>query len=209
MTLLDLLGDLVLLGSVLFTLVAVVRVAVLALAGRGQRAARALRGLGVFLACYAAMLVAVAVLTPRRMLAVGERECFDDWCAAGGVARPAPAGDAPCAATAGTRAWVATIEVSSDAKRVRQRALDAYALLETREGAEYAACAEPLTRHALPDEIGPGEAFDVVEPFLLPPGAEPAGVIVSHGGFPDLLVIGADQSLLHKRTLLRVATQGE
>ena len=99
------------------------------------------------------------------------------------------------------------MEVSSDAKRVRQQAPDARALLEDRSGREYASCGAPLGAHALGDVIGPGESFDVVEPFVLPAGAEPAGVVISHGAFPGILIIGADQSLLHPRTLLRVSAQ--
>jgi hypothetical protein len=82
------------------------------------------------------MLVTVALLMPRRTFATGERECFDDWCAAGIGAEPAAAADSPCAVEAGTRVWIATVEVSSDAKRVRQRAPDARALLEDRGGRE-------------------------------------------------------------------------
>jgi hypothetical protein len=204
----ELLATLALVGSVLFVVVAVGRLAVLALRGRWDGVRRAARGLGLYLACYAAILVTVALVMPRRTLAPRERECFDDWCAAAMSAEPALAAEAPCGAEAGTRVWVATVEVSSDAKRVRQRALDARALLEDRGGREYAACGAPLAAHALSDEIGPGESFDVVEPFVLPAGAVPTGVVISHGAFPGVLIIGDDQSLLHMRTLLGVAVHG-
>ena len=103
--------------------------------------------------------------------------------------------------------WTLTVGVSSAAKRVRQRALDAHALLEDGAGREYSPCGAPLGAHALSDEIGPGESFDVVEPFVLPAGAEPAGVVISHGAFPGILLIGDDQSFLHRRTLLRVTAR--
>ena len=208
MSLLDLLGTLVLLGTVLFVLVTLGRLAVLALRSRWDGVRRACRGLGIYLACYAGTLVAVALVMPRQVLAPRERECFDDWCAAGVSVEPAATADAPCAAEAGKRVWVATVEVSSDAKRVRQRAPDARALLEDGRGREYAACDAPLGAHALGDEIGPGEAFTVTEPFRLPEGAVPAGVVISHGAFPGVLIIGADQSLLHARTLLGVTVRG-
>lgn len=208
MSLLELLGTLALLGSVLFTLVTAVRLAVLALRGRRDGARRVARGLGVYLAAYAFILIVVALVMPRQAMAPRERECFDDWCAAGISAEPAAAAGAPCAAGAGSRVWVATVEVSSDAKRVRQRAPDARALLEDRRGRAYASCGAPLGAHALADELGPGEWFDVVEPFVLPAGAEPAGVVISHGGFPGILIIGDDQSLLHARTLLGLDVRG-
>ena len=140
MSLLDLLGTLVLLGSMLVVLVGAVRLAALALRGRWDGARRVARGLGLYLVCYAVVLVAVALTMPRRTDAPGERECFDDWCAAGIAAEPAAPADSACTAEAGTRVWVATVEVSSDAKRVRQRAPDARAMLEDRDGREYAAC---------------------------------------------------------------------
>jgi hypothetical protein len=207
-SLLELLGTLVLLGSALFSLVTAARLVVLALRGRWDRSQRVARGLGIYFACYAAILVGVALVLPRRVFAPRERECFDDWCAAGVSAKPAAAADAPCAAEPGTRIWLATVEVSSDAKRIRQRAPDARALLEDRSGKEYAACGAPLGAHALADEIGPGESFAVVEPFVLPASAEPVGVVISHGAFPGILIVGADQSLLHWRTLLRIAVTG-
>ncbi|HTT67507.1 MAG TPA: hypothetical protein VMF70_05710 [Gemmatimonadales bacterium] len=208
MTLLDLLGTLLLLGSVLLVLVLLPRLAVLALRGRWSGVRRGAGGLGLYLAGYGVILVTVALVMPRERRAPGERECFDDWCAAGIGVEPAAGDEARCADRAGTRVWVATVEVSSDAKRVRQRALDARALLEDAGGREYAACGSPLGAHVLADELGPGEAFQVREPFRLPAAAVPAGVVISHGGFPGILIIGEDQSLFHRRTLLGVAVRG-
>ena len=207
MTLLDVAGILALLGSVVVVLVMGARLLWRAARGRGRDAARQARWLGGYLAAYAVILVAVALTMPRDSRAPGERECFDDWCAAAVGAGPATGAAAPCAATPDTRVWIATVEVSSDAKRVRQRALDARALLEDAGGREYPACAPPLGPHALADELGPGESFTVAEPFRLPAGAVPAGVVISHGAFPDAVIIGADQSLLHRRTLLGLSVR--
>ena len=207
MSLLELLGALVLLGSLLFTLVTAGRLLVLALRGRWDGMRRVARLLALYVAGYAGILVVVALALPRQTLEPRERECFDDWCAAGISAEPAAASDAPCAFEAGTRVWTLRVGVSSVAKRVRQRALDAHALLEDGAGKEYSTCGSPLGAHALSDEIDPGESFDVVEPFVLPAGAEPAGVVISHGAFPGVLLIGDDQSFLHRRTLLRVTAR--
>ena len=207
MTLLGLLGDLVLLGSVVVVLVLLVRLGVQAVRGRWDAVGRGARGLGLYLGCYAIVLVAVALTMPRESRAARERECFDDWCAAGVRVEPA-ASDAPCAVDPGTRLWIVTVEVSSDAKRVRQRAPDARALLEDRGGREYEACAGPLGAHALADELGPGDSFLVTEPFRLPAAAVPAGAVISHGGFPGILIIGDDQSLFHPRTLLGLDVRG-
>jgi len=207
MTLLDLAGALALLVSLIVVLVMGVRLLWRAARGRWSDAARQARWLGGYVGAYAVVLVAVALTMPRDSRVPGERECFDDWCAAGVAAQPATGSDAPCAAAPDSRVWVATIEVSSDAKRVRQRALDAQAVLEDAGGREYGACAPPLGRHALADQIGPGEAFTVMELFRIPAGAVPAGVVISHGAFPGVLLIGDDQSLFHRRTLLAVSVR--
>ena len=207
MSLRELVMTLVFLGSVLFVAGCLVRLAVVALLGRWPNVRGTARVLGLYVAGYAVVLVSVALAMPRQSLAAGERECFDDWCVAGVAAAPAGAEEPACAAPAGQRLWLATLEVSSDAKRVRQRASDAHALLEDDGGRRRAACAAPQGEHALTDQLGPGDSFRVVEPFRLPEGARPAGLVVRHGAFPGAVIIGEDQSLLHAPTLLGVVVR--
>jgi len=207
-TLLDLLGALVLLGSVLLVIVALARLAYLAVLGRRRDAGRTARFLGLYVAAYAVVLGVVGLAMPRESRAPGERACFDDWCVAGLRADAAGSGSAPCAAGADTRVWIVSFEVSSDARRVRQRARDARALLEDARGREYEACAGPLGAHALTDVLDPGESFVVQLPFRLPGAAAPAGAVISHGAFPGVLLIGDDQSLLHRRRLLGLTVGG-
>jgi hypothetical protein len=169
------------------------------------------RLLGLFLACYAATLICVALALPRRFYAPGERRCFDDWCVTALDAKVADGSMVvPCLADRGSRNWVAAIEVSSDARRIRQRAPDARAELEDRQGKRYQPCAAALTgatepARLLSDEIGPGESFRVLLPFQLPDAATPAGLVVHHGDVPGVAIIGADQSLLHRPALQRLA----
>jgi hypothetical protein len=81
-------------------------------------------------------------------------------------------------------------------------------MLEDQGGRQYPPCPNPPpSSHPAPrlsDEVSAGESFDVPLVFALPGGATPAGVVVSHGAFPDVLIIGADQGFLHPRALLRV-----
>jgi hypothetical protein len=183
--------DLVFLGSVLLELFLLVRMAVRAARPQWSGMRRTARFAGLYLAGYAIVLITVALLMPRRLLAPGERRCFDDWCVA-----------ALTAERAGNQ-WVATIEVSSDAKRVRQRALDATAQLEDTRGRRYEPCAAPS--RSLADEIGPGESFRVELQFCLPKDAQPAGVVIHHGAFPGVVIIAEDQSFLHPPALAKVA----
>jgi hypothetical protein len=195
------LSDLVFLGSLLFVAGWCARIVWSILRRRWEKTGRLIRSLGVFLAAYAAILMAVSLVRPRRFYAAGERRCFDDWCVAALDAKPVD-GRGDCN-------WVATVEVSSDAKRICQRALDAHAELEDGQGNRYSPCAPPLAAGPGPvrwlsDELGPGESFRVVLPFRIPGGA-PAGLILHHGDLPGIVIIGADQSFLHRPALHRLA----
>ena len=198
------LPDVFFLASVLFVLFLCGRIAASALRRRWDTVRRTGRWLGLFLASYAVALICAALLLPRRYYAPGQRRCFDDWCV---TALEVKAVDLPgntsCPAGPGGRNWVVAVEVSSIARRVRQRARDARAELEDREGKRYQPCAPPV--RLLSDELGPGESFRVLLPFRLPGGAEPAGLVLHHGDFPGIAIIGADQSLLHQPALQRLA----
>jgi hypothetical protein len=207
------LADLFFLASVLFVVVLCGCIAASALRRRWETASRLSRFLGLFVAFYAVTLICVALALPRRFYAPGERRCFDDWCVAALDARVADGSvAAPCRADRDSRIWIATREVSSDAKRVRQRAPDARAEVEDRQGRRYQPCAAGLTRgpgpaRLLSDEIGPGESFRVILPFRLPAAATPAGLVMHHGDVPGVAIIGADQSLLHPPALHRLAVE--
>jgi hypothetical protein len=198
--------DLLFLAAVLLVLALSGSIALSALRGRWNITRRLAWLLGLFVACYAVVLISVALLHPRRFYAAGERRCFDDWCITALDAKAADASaDPACPSQQGSRTWVAEAEVSSVARRVRQRARDARVELEDGQGRRYEACAAP--QRPLSDEIGPGESFRVSLPFRLPDGAEPAGLIVHHGDFPGLVIIGADQSFLHPLALQRLTAK--
>lgn len=201
------LTDLLFLVSVLFVLGMCIGIAVSAVRGRWGSTGRLGRILAGFVAAYALTLVCVSLARPRRIYAPGERRCFDDWCVAAVDAAMADGPDAAaCRGDQGGRTWIADIEVSSDAKRVRQRALDARAELEDRQGQRYQPCAGPLRRgdepaRVLSDELGPGESFHVFLPFRMPEDRSPAGLVAHHGDFPGVIGIGTDQSFLHRLAL--------
>ena len=192
-----------LLGSVVVVLVLVGRIVVFAIRARWDRLARTARLLAGYVGGYAVVLLGVALSMPRRTLPQGVRECFDDWCVAGLDAVPAELAVPGCD---GGNVWIGTLEVSSDAKRVRQRAADAAATMEDQAGHRHEPCATPaspgIEPRGLRDELGPGESFQVTLAFSLPAEARPAGFVISHGAFPGMLIIGDDQSLGHRPTLL-------
>lgn len=207
------LADLFFLASVLLVPILSIRIAISALRGRWDKTRRPAWMLGWFVAGYAVVLISVALVLPRRFYAAGERRCFDDWCVAALDAKVADtASDVPCQSGQGSRTWVAAVEVSSVAKRIRQRARDARAELEDQHGRRYEPCAAPLRSGTDPprflsDELGPGESFRVFLPFRLPGNVEPAGLVVHHGAFPGIVIIGEDQSFLHPPALRRLAVE--
>src|ERR1022692_42103 len=129
------LSDLIFLASVVLVLVLSVRIAVSALRGRWDKTRRLTRMLGWFVAGYAVALILAALLVPRHFYATGERRCFDDWCVTAlGAKATDISTDVPCQSGQGGRTWVTVVEVSSVAGRIRQRARDARAELEDRQG---------------------------------------------------------------------------
>jgi hypothetical protein len=197
--------DLFFLISVIFVLAMAIRIAISAIRRRWDTVGRRGRFLGMFMAFYAVVLIVAALALPRRFYRSGERRCFDEWCAA--ALGAAAATGTPCGPDNGGRDWVATVEVSSDARRVRQRAPDAHAELEDLQGRRYRPCAASGSDKSLTDELGPGESFRVSLPFRLPRDATPAGIVLHHGDFPGVVIIGADQSFLHPPALQRLTVE--
>ncbi len=186
-------ADLVFLASGLTVLVLLVSIGVSALMRRFKTTRRLAWIFAAFVTIYAVALISTSLTASRHTYPPGERRCYDDWCIAAVEVKQ------------GGQNWIATLEVSSDAKRVRQRAPDARVELEDQQGRRYQSSA-PLGEHALADELGPGEAFRVLLPFQLPNGAVPAGIVSHHGdGFPGVVIIGDDSSFLHPRSLLQFA----
>ena len=199
-----LLPSLVLLGSIVFVLICSGLLVVSGIRGQRGRVRAIFRALMLYVLGYAVVLVVVGLIMPRRSLAAGERLCYDDWCVAALDAAPAEA--ERVAGCEGPNMCIVRLEVSSDAKRVRQRAADAAALLEDRAAHHYRPCGAPDPGGAtLRDELGPAESFRVALAFMLPTGRSPVGVVIRHGYFPGCLVIGDDQSFAHRPTLYRVA----
>ena len=186
------LNDLLLLASVFVLLLLLIRLTA-SLVRRDWRGFRRIAQIiAIFLATYATALILVSLATPRKILAAGEHRCFDDWCVA-----------AQTVTQVGDNRWAATLEISSRAKRIRQSARDAAAMLEDTNGKLY----QPLgymTDKQLTTFLEPGESFPVQIAFQLPPGMQPAGVVIQHGAFPGLIIIGDTQSFLHRQTLLQL-----
>jgi hypothetical protein len=179
------------------------------------RARRVLLALAIFLVLYSAVLLGVSLLSPQRVLAMHQDRCFDDWClSVERVVRQPTVGTSPTVATARGQFYLVTVQVSSRARGISQRALDAQIYLLDARGQRYDP--SPMGQRVLDtagqggqplnSEIAPGGLFTRTVVFDLPPGASHLALVVTHGLFPDVLVIGSEQSFLHKPTIIQLQT---
>lgn len=210
--------DLLFLASLLFIFICLIAMLFSAIFSRRALLRRWATILISYLALYAIALISTSLALPRRIYSPGERRCWDDWCTTAVRATQVDPQAAPsaqhCSPAQNSRLWYVEIEVSSVAKRVRQRAPDARAELEDSNGERYSPCAGPLAQgsapgHALSDPLDPGEAFSVLFPFQLPTDRQPAGVVMHHGSFPGIIIIGDDSAFLHHPALQRLTTSSQ
>jgi hypothetical protein len=155
---------------------------------------RAFSILGVWVAVYLAISMTIAYLAPQRIIAVGERWCFDDWCLAVKNANPREG------------AYIVGLTISSDAKRVAQRANGAWIYLRDENDRHY----EPLPDPAevpLDVLLEPGQSVSAQRSFKVPANVRELGLVTGHGGAPcswQILIIGQAGCLFHKQTMIRL-----
>jgi len=187
--------DLLFLVSFLVSVIALAAAAYAAIRGR---VSRAFSIVGIWLACavlYLAISVAVSYTAPQRVIAVGTPWCFDDWClTVKDVER------------AGTRCKV-NVLLSSEAKRVTQRANGAWIYLRDENDTHYDPTPNP-SDVPLDVLLQPGESVAAQRTFQVPPNVRELGLVTGHGGPPcgvmSLVIIGNAGCLFHKQTIIRL-----
>lgn len=166
---------------------------------------------------YAVTLVGVALLSPQRVLAMHQDRCFDDWClSVERVVQQPTVGVAPAVVTAHKEFYLVTVRVTSQARAISQRALDVQVYLLDAQGQRYDSSVSGQQAldmagqggQALSTELAPGGSFTRTIVFDLPRGLAHLALVVTHGLFPDLLVIGSEQSFLHKPTIIELHLDG-
>lgn len=166
-----------------------------ALRGRGAKALRMLGGWALGAALYLAVLMAVSLRTPQRVLDLGEDRCFDDWCITAERADWARSAHGETV-TVGLRVW-------SRAKRVDQRGPGSEVFLIDQSGRRWDPVPDPVAT-PLSVMLHAGEAVETSRAFEVPPDARELGLVVNHGEGPGNFVIGDEASWLHKRTIYRI-----
>ena len=171
--------------------------AIAALRGRRARSLTILRRWAICAAVYLIVLIAVSVVSPRRILNIGESWCFDDWCLAVEKVERTPSNGKVSVKT--------TLRIFSEARGVTQRAKGAWIYVVDEKGNRYAPVADPA---AVPLDVllRPGESVSASRVFEVPSGAGELGLITGHG-FPCCYpnpIIADEASLFHKRTFVRL-----
>jgi hypothetical protein len=187
--------DLLFLGAVFASLVALVAAAAAFIRRRRARGISILRTLVVCVAGYLAVVVVAGYLSPQRVLKIGEPWCFDDWClSVEGVSRT-PAASA--------FDYKVTFRIFSRALRVAQRARGAWIYLIDDRGHQYASRPGPGDV-PLDVLLEPSESVTTSRDFRVPQSARGLGLITGHGGPISKFIIGDEASLFHKRTFVRL-----
>jgi hypothetical protein len=129
------LPDLFFLFSVLLILISFAALLIALIARKTRLAGRIALGIAAYLVFYALALVTVSLASPQQVLGRNVDRCFDDWCIAAVDVKEQPAIGAT-RAQGGEYALV-TVRVSSRAKGIRQRAVDAAIYLLDESGRRY------------------------------------------------------------------------
>ena len=187
--------DLLFLAIVFGTVVVWITAAVLAMRRRGRGVRRLLVGWVSFMAIYLMVVIAVSLMSPGRVLARGEPQCFDDWCIAiNGIDQQQNGALTTC---------VVSLQPSSRAKRVSQRENGVSVVLVDNQGRTFEPRLDPSDTpfNAL---LYPGESVTVRRTFDVPANAKGLSLIVRHHGGLGAFIIGDQASLFHKPTLMRL-----
>ena len=184
-------ADLVFLLVVFATVIALLRIAYLGFAGRGAAAGRAALRTGVILAVYLTVVVVVGLASPRKWVALGEEQRYDDWAI---TVRKAARTDS---------GYAMTIAVANHGLGRPQAERGAEVVLITESGARIHAAEAPGER-SIQTTLQPGESFETIRTYKVPSSEAVVGARVIHGAWPGWFIVGDEQSLLHKRPLVRL-----
>lgn len=191
--------DLLFIAAFLATVGTLIVAATFAIRRQGARALRILRVLAFCAAAYLLTGIAVSVLKPQRIIAVGQPWCFDDWCLTVENVSRRPA--------LSTVSYQVELRIFSRARRVSQRAKGAWVYLLDDRGRRYSPDPDPS---AVPLDVllRPGESVTTARVFRVPAGIHDLGFITGHGGPPcgpmNILIIGGAGCLFRTPAMIRI-----
>jgi hypothetical protein len=200
--------DLLFLASALFVAVTLVLIVYRLVRGHRDSAARTMGILIAYVAIYLAILISVSLVTPQKVLAIGEERCFDEWCiTVTGVSRESRIGDA----TAQGVFEIVNAKVSSHSHGRRQREVGVRTYLLDALGHRFDIAAagqrelERAGQAGQPIEtfVDPGGSFETRLVYDVPAGTSELGFVKTGAG-PGSLIIGDSDSFFHQPTIVRL-----
>lgn len=173
------------LADLVFICVFLATIALLLVAAVSARRLSILRWLGIGLGIYFTIVVVISILLPRKIVAIGENQCFDDWCAA--VDR------VDRSRTGANVSYTVAIRLNSRARRVAQRENNLSVYITGTSGERYEALPDAT---AVPFNVllHPGESVATNRTFVVPANIPAPALVITHaGGFPiGWFIIGYD-----------------
>jgi hypothetical protein len=160
------------------------------------RARRVLWRLIIGAFVYMLIVIDVSVVVPRRVISMGEPQCFDDWCISVDAIHKVPEGERV--------RYTTELQLSSRALGVSQREKNLAVYLTDKRGRRY----DPLASASdIPFDVllQPHESKAASRTFQLPADATNVAVVIAHeGGFPiGWFIVGYD-TWFRKPPLLQV-----
>jgi hypothetical protein len=192
------LGAAVALMVVLGAAIMVLASAALIASGKSRRAVKTLLASAALVAIYTLAVIAVSLWTPQKIVSAGESYCVDIWCIEIDGVSPKPLGQ--------EIVYKVDVRIFSDANRVKTSAKGESLYLLDERGRRFPLVKDPA---AIPFDVtlDPGQSVKTSLTFVAAADARQLFLTGDAGREPPFwvrLYFGSDDSLLHKRTLLRV-----
>ncbi|MGH9775701.1 MAG: hypothetical protein ACRD50_12215 [Candidatus Acidiferrales bacterium] len=186
--------DLLFILSFLASVATLITAAVCAICKRGPRALRILRAYAICLGIYLGIVAIASLFVPRRVLRVGEPECFDDWCISVESFSSTPRQNGV--------SNVVRFQLSSRAGRVTQREKNVVVYLTDNHGRRF----DPaLDSSAVPfdAQLQPQQSIATTRVFEVPADTSGLGLVIAHeGGFPIGWFIIGDEAWFRKPAIV-------
>jgi hypothetical protein len=184
----------VVLGAVIMVLASAAQLA----AGKSHRAVKTLLASAALVGIYTLAVVAVSLRTPQKIVSAGDSYCVDIWCIGIDGVNQEPVGQ--------EIVYKVEVHIFSEANRVQTSAKGASLYLLDERGRRFPLVKDPSV---IPFDatLDPGQSVKTSLTFVAAADARQLFLTGDTRGEPPFwvrLYFGSDNSLLHKRTLLRV-----
>jgi hypothetical protein len=192
-------AELLFLGLVGWTAIGVIGVGVSLWRGERQRVRRGVAWLVGVWVVYLCVVIGVSLGQRQRVVAMGEPQCFDEMCFAVTRVEEVPG----FLIRDGRRLLRVSVQVTNKGRKAQREGLIRAYLLDA-QGRRWEMSAG-VNGVELTARVAAGGSVVSQPVFKVPADASGLGLVLTHGRWqPRVLVIGDSDSLLHKRTVVRL-----